>query len=759
MAEPVRQQDDADALSLLQTKAVVSRKAQDELHVKTDIKNEWGLGGMLSSVVEAVHGAFQGDPNPADGKQALQLMEAEKTVVVANTTARGVLHLVHGCNQCGFHFCEKASIKESKTGIEKSYLVGSALSEWGCDKVVNPYVVHDKGTRKVYAVEFIEAQSEEASAIQKHSEAKAVDSKKETSEEKASKIGVKDNVKSKGRDKSQSSEAHAKYVHAEKLSDVTSVDSTSKSKWPDFSLPHLEAKDKVTEKVPRTAAAHRHSEEKHSKSGTNSADEEKTILDEDGAQAKQTKSKGRQSKLSSDDSNSADSKEAKKDKISSAKSLKSDKLATEAKHDSMLMEHGVAIAEKDNLPKLKNPHMIQEVEEKAGERVSSKVSEDKKSIKDKSTHIKESNLAAGSKEKEEKEEFSSAKSVKFDKHEPKTSQHPHDQEVAEKAGERISSKVSEDKKSIKDKPTHIKESKLAAESKENKKEEKEEYSSAKSEKSDKHEPKTSQHPHDQEVAEKAGERISSKVSEDKKLIKDKSTHIKESKLAVESKEIKKEENEEYSSAKSVKSDKHEPKTSQHPRDQEVAEKAGERISRKKSEDKKSIKDKSTHIDDSKLAAKSKENKKEEMEEYSSAKSVKSDEHEPKTSQHDHDSMLLEHGKATIEKEDFPNLKIPHVIQKLAEKAEEKMTRKVSEDKSAVEDKAIAHAKDSKLAASKDHTAERRHAHEEVTSEHSSAKSVMSDKQEAKTSNHEAKEPKTSNHKAKASATNEGHAAK
>lgn len=159
-AELARQPDDADALSLLQTKAVVSRKAQEDSHVKTDTENEWGLGGMFSSVVEAVHGAFQSDPNPVADKQALQLMEADKTVVVANATSRGVLHLVHGCNQCGYHFCDKASIKESRSGIEDSYLVGSALSEWGCDKVVNPYVVHDKGTRKVYAVEFIEAQSE-----------------------------------------------------------------------------------------------------------------------------------------------------------------------------------------------------------------------------------------------------------------------------------------------------------------------------------------------------------------------------------------------------------------------------------------------------------------------------------------------------------------------------------------------------------------------------------------------------------------------
>lgn len=151
---------------------------------------------------------------------------------IANATSRGVLHLVHGCNQCGYHFCDKASIKESRSGIEDSYLVGSALSEWGCDKVVNPYVVHDKGTRKVYAVEFIEAQSEKKSAVQKHNEAISVDSKKETSEEKASKTGVKENVKSKG-----------------------------KAEWPDFSLPHLEAKEEITEKAPR------HSVDKKPKSG------------------------------------------------------------------------------------------------------------------------------------------------------------------------------------------------------------------------------------------------------------------------------------------------------------------------------------------------------------------------------------------------------------------------------------------------------------------------------------------------------------
>merc|ERR1719329_1711410 len=504
---------------------------------------------MFSSMVDAVHGAFQHEPNPVGDKQAaLQLMEADKTVVVANTTSRGVLHLVHGCNQCGYHFCDKASIKESKTGIEESYLVGSALSEWGCDKVVNPYVVHDKGTRKVYAVEFIEAHSEKKSAVENQSEATSVDSKKETSEKKASKTGVNDNVKSKG-----------------------------KAEWPDFSWPHLEAKEEITEKAPR------HSVDKDPKSGTKSADKKKKKVDKDGGKAKKVKQT--KSKLTSDDSSVSDNKEARKDNIPSAKTLKS---------DSMLIENGATTADK-------------EAAKKPDDDLTGNVFDDKKSTNHKSTKSDKHKLAASSKkDEEEKKEHSSAKSVKS----MKSDKHEH--------------KISSSKETHED-------------------ETKKEHSSAKS-------------------------------------------------------------------ANSAKSDKHEPKIN------------------------------------------SKEEKEEDKKEHSSAtsaKSVKSDK------QHPLDSMLMEHGRATIDKEDFPNLEIPHVIQKLAEAAEEKMSGKVSEDKSVAEKTATVHAKSKSTAESKETKKKDERASSsklegstDALDKHSSAESVMSDKQEAK----------TSKHKAKASASHKRHSA-
>merc|ERR1719265_1821758 len=95
----------------------------------------------------------------------------------------------------------------------------------------------------------------------------------------------------------------------------------------------------------------------------------------------------------------------------------------------------MAIAEKDDLPKLKIPHVIQEVVEKAGKSISSKVSEDKKSIEEKSTAVQERKLSGGSKEKDEQKEghpsATSAKSAKSDENESKTSLHPHDSMLME----------------------------------------------------------------------------------------------------------------------------------------------------------------------------------------------------------------------------------------------------------------------------------------------------------------------------------------
>jgi len=483
LAEPVRQQDvDADALSLLQTKAVVSRRAQEESYSKTDTENEWGLGGMFSSVVEAVHGAFQHESNPVDDKHALQLMEAEKTVVNANNTAHGVLHLVHGCHQCGFHFCDKASIKESKTGIEDSYLVGSDLSEWGCDKVANPYVVHDKKTRKVYAVEFLETQPKEESA-----------SKEDISKAKASKVEVKNSFKSEVEGRSHS-ELKDKSIHketesktagktvatkAEKSAVAAGADSTSKPKWPDFSLPHLEAADKIKEKIIATV----HKDDIKVKQLSQKSMPSKT----EKAEA------SKDSKL--DDSHSAGNKKEKKEEISSVKSMKLDEHAPTAKqhpHASSLMEHHVVMTEKEDLPDLKMPHAIRKAVESVEEKISSTLSEGKKSeIKGKSTTHVSSKLAANSKEskEEKKDERASAESVKSDKHEASTSPHPHDssflehgvvmaekedlptlkiphviRKAVETAQEKLSSKVSEDKKSeIKDESTtRVKDSKLAA---------------------------------------------------------------------------------------------------------------------------------------------------------------------------------------------------------------------------------------------------------------------------------------------------------
>lgn len=57
-----------------------------------------------------------------------------------------------------------------------------------------------------------------------------------------------------------------------------------------------------------------------------------------------------------------------------------------------------------------------------------------------------------------------------------------------------------------------------------------------------------------------------------------------------------------------------------------------------------------------------------VEDISSAKKVKSDEHAPKTSK-PHDSMLMEHDAAMSGKHEFPHLAIPHFGPKAGESAE------------------------------------------------------------------------------------------
>jgi len=230
--ELVRDGDvDAAGLSLLQMKAVVSRKAQEDSVSMAETENEWPFQGMFSSVIDAVQGAFHGETQPVADGNALKLMESQKTVVTTKSATTGILHLVHSCNQCGFNFCEKKNIKESKMGIEKMYQSGSILSDWGCDKVVNPYIIHDKGSRKMYAVEFIESQAEESesSATRKHSQEKASSASEKHSQ-------VKEQVKSAAHTKAQ-----GKHSLDSISKDATEVEHDS-SKWPDFSFPRIGAK-------------------------------------------------------------------------------------------------------------------------------------------------------------------------------------------------------------------------------------------------------------------------------------------------------------------------------------------------------------------------------------------------------------------------------------------------------------------------------------------------------------------------------------
>merc|ERR1719223_828569 len=180
---------------------------------------------------------------------------------------------------------------------------------------------------------------------------------------------------------------------------------------------------------------------------------------------------------------------------------------------------------------------------------------------------------------------------------------------------------------------------------------KKEHSSAKSAnsaKSDKHEPKISS----KEKEEEEKTALSTTSAKSVKIEK----HEPKISRSKEEKEEEKREHSSAKSAKSIKSDKHEPKIN------------------------------------------SKEEKEEDKKEHSSATSAKS---EKSDKQHPLDSMLMEHGRATIDKEDFPNLEIPHVIQKLAEAAEEKMSGKVSEDKSVAEKTATVHAKSKSTAESKE----------------------------------------------------------